>query len=306
MCEKTDISYPSSDGIHTVYAQEWSPVDLPAKAVVQIIHGMAGYVDRYDAFARYLAENGYIVVGEDHLGHGKTANGDFGYLADEEGADKLTRDIHALQTTTQAQYPALPYFVLGHSLGSFLARHSMVMWPGEASGVILSGTGHLPRPLVSIMKPWLRHEYRKHGAHGFSKASVSLFNRGFRPARTNADWISRDETLVDAYVADPLCNFPLTHGLMNDLASAIDTIIKPTYLSRMHPGTPVYLFSGDRDPVGLNGRGVRKTYRMFRRYGFGDVTMKLYPDGRHEMLNDINRDEVYADVLHWLDDHTVT
>lgn len=303
MCRITDISYPSSDGVHTVYAREWAPESGDAKAVVQIVHGMAEYIDRYDDFARFLARHGYIVVGEDHLGHGKTAKGDFGFFAEEDGGKKMTEDVHTLQVTTQARYPGLPFYLLGHSLGSFFARYQMITWPGSVDGVILSGTGHVPAAAVKALRPVIRRMTKKHGKRAASPMSFAMFNKKFAPNRTAADWITRDEAIVDAYVVDPLTQIPTTYGMASDLVPLAEVLVSSEGLKRMDKTTPVYLFSGDRDPVGGEGKGVMKTYNTFRTLDFEDVSFKLYPEGRHEMLNEINRDEVYTDVLAWLDKH---
>lgn len=303
MCETRDISYPSSDGIHTIFAKEWLPKEGEQRAVLQIVHGMAEYVDRYNDFAMFLAKHGIIVVGEDHLGHGNTADGDFGFFAEQDGGKKMTEDIHTLQTATQARYPDLPFFLLGHSLGSFYARYQMITWPGSVDGVILSGTGNIPAIAVKVGRPVIKRMSKRHGKRAKSPMSFAMFNNKFAPTRTDADWISRDEGIVDAYVADPYSNVPTSYGMAEDLLQLAGTLVDKDALAKMDPATPVYLFSGDKDPVGGSGKGVKKTYEMFKAHGFSDISLKLYPDGRHEMLNELNRAEVYQDVLDWLNAH---
>ena len=302
------VSFPSSDGVHTVHAVEWTPAG-PPRAVVQLVHGISEHMGRYDHFARYLTGHGFAVCGHDHLGHGHTAAGpeEYGFLGKENGWDHLARDVRALSEAERTRFPEVPWFLMGHSMGSFVARTCLIRWPELADGCILSGTGQEQAPLVAFGKAVSSLLCALRGPNTRSSLVTSLslgaYNRQFRPNRTDNDWISRDEGVVDAYCADPLCQFVPTVGMFRDMMGGLQFIGRPANLTRMDPEIPVLFFSGDHDPVGNNGRGVKRVAALFRAAGVRDVTLRLYPGGRHEMLNECNREEVYADVLAWLEAH---
>ena len=303
------FTFPSSDGRHTCHGSCWQPArDLP-RGVVQIVHGVAEHMGRYDWFARFLAGHGYAVCGADHLGHGRTGaeDGKFGYFGPRRGWELVTRDVRRLRLMAGDRFPGVPYFLLGHSMGSFLTRTYLCRYPGTVDGAILSGTGQENALLVGAGKALANLIAHIRGPEAVSplvnELSLGSYNKQFRPNRTGADWISRDEKVVDAYLRDPWCTFTPTVGMFRDMLGGLQYIASPAALAQMDPDTPVYLFSGDRDPVGGNGAGVRKVYGYFEKQGTRDLTMKLYPGGRHEMLNELNREEVYADVLAWLDRH---
>lgn len=302
------FQFPSSDGVHQIAATWWTPEGAP-KAVLQLVHGISEYIGRYDGFARYLAAQGWAVVGHDHLGHGHTARDkeEYGWFADRDGWRYVLRDTRQLRLLAGAKYPGVPYFILGHSMGSFVTRGYLIAYPGTVDGAILSGTGQESNAAVGAAKLISGLLSKVMGPRSRSKLinalSLGAYNRQFRPNRTNADWICRDQAVVDAYVADPMCRFVPSVSMYRDMMTGLQALVKPENLRRMDPDTPVYFFAGDEDPVGANGAGVRKVAGLFRRYGVKDLTVKLYPGGRHEMLNEVNREEVFADTLAWLEDH---
>ncbi len=305
MGEPRKFTYPSSDGVHAVHAMEWRPEGEP-RAVVQIVHGVAEYVGRYDHAARFLNEHGFLVCGEDHLGHGLTAGeGPYGYFAPKGGWELVVRDIRRLRELEGEENPGVPYFILGHSMGSFLTRTYLIRYPGTVGGAVLSGTGQESAAAVAGGKALACLLCALRGPTHVSplifRLSLGAYNKAFRPNRTSADWISRDEAVVDANRADPLCTFQPTVSMFRDMMGGLQFIAAPDNLSKMDKNTPVYFFSGDRDPVGSMGEGVKKVVGMFRAAGCRDVTVKLYPGGRHEMLNEINRREVLDDLLAWLE-----
>lgn len=302
-----EFSYPSSDGVHTIHGAEWTPAG-PPRGVVQIVHGISEYILRYAPFAEYLADHGFIVTGADHLGHGGTAAPEErGYFGPKDGWRHVLADVRALRLRQGARYPGLPYVLMGHSMGSFLARHYLICWPGTVDAAILSGTGQEPAPAVAFGHTAATALCRLRGPNSRSRFITALalgrYNQTFRPVRTTADWISRDKAVVDAYLADPLCSFTPTVGMFRDMMSGLKVIGDPAQAAKMDPNTPVYFFSGDRDPVGSCGRGVERVAALFRDAGCRDVTVRLYPGGRHEMLNELNRRAVYADTLAWLEKH---
>ena len=309
MTNTNTFRFPSCDGTHQIFARQWLPTEGQPKAVVQIVHGVSEYIDRYAPVARYLADHGFLVVGCDHLGHGRTALGpeEYGFFTEQKGWHTVSGDVRRLRTLMGQKYPDLPYFLLGHSMGSFLARTYLIDWPGTLTGAILSGTGQEAPAMVTAGWHMANLVSKLSGQRAHSKLveklSFGAYNKQFAPTRTRADWISRDEAVVDAYIADPLCEFLPTAGMFRDMMEGLQYIANKNNLKKMDPATPVYIFSGDHDPVGGNGEGVQKVAGFFRDAGTEDLTVKLYPDGRHEMMNELNRDEVFADLLAWLDDH---
>jgi len=299
MPSRKEFTFPSSDGVHQVHAVEWTPDGAP-RAVVQLVHGICEYALRYDLFAQFLTAHGFLVVGHDHLGHGLTAKGpsEYGFFTDW---GHIVSDVHTLHTVTAARHPTLPYFLLGHSMGSFVARTYLIDHPGELTGCILSGTGQesavtvaLGKLLTGLGDP---HKVNKL----FYNLSIGAYNKKFAPNRTPADWICRDEAVVDAYLADPQCNFKTTAGMNHAMMIGLQYVANKANLEKMDKDLPVYFFAGDADPVGAMGKGVKKVAGWFREAGMKDVTVKLYPGGRHEMLNERNKDEVFADTLAWLE-----
>lgn len=299
---RKEFTYPSSDGVHQVHAVLWLPESGEPRGVVQLVHGICEYALRYDPFARYLTDHGFAVTGNDHLGHGLTAKGpeEYGYFSDWW---HLVRDVQDLRETVGKLIPDVPYFILGHSMGSFVTRTYLIDYPGTLTGAILSGTGQEPALAVAAGKLLTGmgdpHKVNKL----FYQLSIGAYNKQFAPARTGADWICRDEKVVDAYLADPLCNFQTTAGMNHAMMTGLQYVAKRENLARMDKETPIYFFAGDADPVGASGKGVEKVAGWFRRAGVKDVTVKLYPGGRHEMLNELNKEEVYADTLAWLEKH---
>lgn len=307
MCQFQQFRFPSSDGSSSCYAGAWLPPEEP-RGVVQIVHGVGEHIGRYETAARFLTRQGFLVCGEDHLGHGNTVqDGRYGAFAPQNGWKLVVADIARLRRIQGEKHPGVPYFLLGHSMGSFLTRTYLIDHPGTVDGAILSGTGQEPAPLVAFGKLLAGLECRRLGYDGVSplvdRLSLGAYNRRFRPNRTSADWLSRDEEQVDAYLADPLCSHKSSVSMFRDMMGGLQYIASRENLARMDPDTPVYFFSGDQDPVGGMGKGVRKVYAMFQAAGCRDVTLKLYPGGRHEMFNELDRQQVFDDLLAWLEAH---
>ena len=300
-----DFYFSSSTGMNRVHARKCLPDGAP-RAVIQIAHGIAEYIERYDDFMSFLAENGFVVAGNDHLGHGKTAESlsDLGFFAPEHGWDSVVKDMDRLREIMRAQYPDLPYIFFGHSMGSFLTRTYIIDHPEGLKGVIISGTGQNPAAVVAAGKLVAKLEMIDNGPMYHSpkldKLAFGSYNKKYDHVRTNLDWLTRDEAIVDQYIADPLCGAMATAGMFHDMMGGLQYIWKTENLNKMNKATPVYFMAGDGDPVGNYGEGVKKVYNRFLKVGCKDVKLKLYKDGRHEMLNELNKDEVYADILDWL------
>ena len=307
MTRTQNFSYPSADGKSTIQAREWLPEGSP-RGVVQIIHGISEHMGRYDHVARFLNENGFLVCGEDHLGHGRTvSDGRYGYFAARGGWDFVVRDIRRLREIEGEKYTGIPYFLMGHSMGSFLARTYLIRWPGTVDGAVLSGTGQEAAPLVAFGRGASNLLCALCGPEHVSgliyRLSLGSYSRPFRRDGGTGSWLSQDPEMVESNRRDPLCSFRPTVSMFRDMMEGLEFIGSGSNLAKMDPETPIYFFSGDRDPVGSMGKGVRKVEEMFRCAGCRDVTVKLYPGGRHEMLNEVNRSEVLEDLLAWLEKH---
>lgn len=277
------------------------------QGVVQIVHGMAEHLGRYEETAQALTEQGFILVCHNHLGHGETAPVK-GYFAPQKGWDSLLEDVDRVRKKSQERYPGLPYYMLGHSMGSFVLR-CYLQSPNSRGiqGAIISGTGYFSKPLAVFAKAFARLlcslGYSKKEAKIIDTLAFAGGNKQFAPVKTPYDWTSRDEEKVAEYAQDPLCGFVFTGRGYYDLFTGIDRLTNKKALYNIEKDLPLYFFSGDLDPVGKNGRGVKKVYNDFLSHGIKKVTLKLYPKGRHEMLNEINRKEVVADLVQWLNDH---
>ena len=302
----SDSSFLSADGKSSIRVRRCAP-DAPPRAVIQLTHGIAEHVERYDAFAAFLAGHGFLVVANDHLGHGKSVASaeDLGFFSPVRGWDMVLSDMRTLYAQTQAEHPALPYFLLGHSMGSFLVRSYLCKYPGGLAGAVISGTGQQPGFILTAGKAAGKLEIRRHGPQYRSKflndMAFGSYNKRIKPQRTEYDWLCRDDSVVDAYIADPLCGFVPSAGLLTDMLGGIQYMENPANVRNMDKATPVLFFAGDADPVGDYGKGVKKAYESFLAAGMRDVTLKLYPDCRHECLNELNKDEVFADVLSGLE-----
>ena len=297
--------FPSSDGKTTIHAEEWLPENAP-KAVLQIVHGIAEYVGRYDAFASFLAENGIAVVGEDHIGHGRSVaeGAPHIYFSKNDGWNKVVSDIHNLRQMSGEKYPDVPYFLMGHSMGSFLARTYLIKFPGDVDGAVIMGTGQLGKALVSAGKTAAKIIGK---IFGFDKPHDIITNlafggytKGIENPRTPFDWLSVNEENVDRYIADPMCGEDATVGLFLDMLGGIEFITKQENVDKMDITKPVLFIAGEEDPVGDNGKGVKAAFLAFDKAGVKDLHCKLYPGLRHEILNENCGKKVGEYIYSWI------
>ena len=302
-----DFYFQSSTGRTSIHALKCVPDSKP-RAVVQIAHGIAEHIDRYRPFMEFLADNGFVVAGNDHLGHGKSIRvpEEQGFFAEKDGWWRVVDDMDKLHDIMSNEYPELPYVLFGHSMGSFLTRTYLIKHPDKYDGVILSGTGHQSPALVLGGNAAASVMAKLNGAMGDGSKLDSLafgtyLNKIENP-RTKFDWLSRDTEQVDKYIADPLCGFVGKIGLYRDMMQGIKFITDKKNIAQMNKEKPVYFMSGDGDPVGDYGKGVERAYKAFCDAGLHDVFMRLYPGGRHEMLNETNKEQVYQDILSWLNE----
>lgn len=292
-----------SNGGGKLHCSVWRTEQTP-RAVVQLVHGIAEHIGRYDHFARYLADNGFVVAAEDHMGHGGSVgvDGVKGYFTG--GWLTAVADVKLLRDRMKEEFPALPYYILGHSMGSFLLRTYLYTYPDKIDAAILSGTGWEQPAVVKAGLAACKLERLRLGEKKTSPLLTKLmfgsYNKSFAPVRTKDDWICSDPAVVDAYAADPLCGFEATVGLAHDLLTGIEMNETRENLLKMDKLLPVLFVSGGKDPVGGMSKGVLRCIDAFKRAGMRKITIKLYPEGRHEMLNEVNRDEVYQDILTWL------
>ncbi len=282
----SELSYKSADGTKIV-AYRWEPEDAAPRAAIQLTHGMGEHARRYDHVAQALNEAGFVVYAQDHRGHGASGDPDaYGNLG-EGGWTALVDDIGLLSAKIRADHPDLPLILLGHSMGSFAVQQYLLDHSADVDGVVLTGTA-----AIDLLEPALDLD---------QPLDLAMFNAPFEPARTDYDWLSRDEAIVDAYIADPGCGFGIDTGSAKLMFAGARRLADPAQVAAMRPDLPVYIAVGEADPV--NG-GLALLTTLTDRYhaaGLTDMTIRTYPGARHEILNEINRDEVIAELTGWLD-----
>ena len=301
-----------SQDLRDISAVKWIPESgEPIIGAVQIFHGMAEHIERYEDFALYLNSKGFVVVGHDHRGHGKSLEkeGDTGFFSEKDGWEKVVHDARTVTTHIRDQHGDIPIFIVSHSMGSFIARDYISRWGDDLAGVILSGTGNQNLALLNILGILTRLEIffrgKRHRSVFLDNLTFKSYNKPYEPeGPTSFEWLSRDREQVDRYVADPLCGFICTSSFYQDLARGLKRICSSSIYSRIPKDLPLFLYSGDDDPVGgIKGSLVKEVYENYRKAGIRDVSLVLNPGGRHENLNESNRLEVYDTFHKWLIDH---
>lgn len=301
---RTDFFFKSGSGAR-LHGCRWTP-DSQVRAVLQIVHGIAEYVERYDGFANFLNRQGILVVAEDHMGHGKSISQECpqGYFAG--GWQTAVDDTYRLTRDTMAEFRDVPFILFGHSMGSFMARTILAKYPDSGiTAAVICGTGWQPAPVLAAGKAACALVCRAKGERAPSPLLQAMafgtYNRKVEHPRTPYDWLSRDNSVVNAYKADPLCGFTPTAGLMRDMMEGIAYIQREENLAKMGKALPVLFIAGGDDPVGSYGAGVRTAAEAFRKAGMERVDVRIYPLCRHELLNEINREEIMDDVSRWID-----
>lgn len=306
MTNMTEFTFLSTDGKTQLHGMRWEPDGGSVRAVLQICHGVAEHIARYDAFARYLNGLGIAVVGHDHLGHGLSLpeGGTPVYFGESNTWNTVVDDIYVLHQRIRLWYPDVPLCIMGHSMGSFLTRTYLIRYPGTVKAAVIMGTGWQPKAVIAGGMAVAKAVGAVVGENGTSDLVTNLafgaYNKLFAPNRTSCDWLSADEGNVDAYMADPLCGADATVGLFRQMLSGIRFNQKLSNLRQMDPRIPVLFVAGEKDPVGDCGNGVRRTYQEFRRAGVQDCTLKLYPGLRHEILNEKAQQQIFEDIGQWL------
>ncbi len=303
-----NIYYPSHDGVTTIHACLWLP-EGEIKGVVQIIHGMAEYAERYAPFAEYLTEQGFAVCADDHLGHGQSVRSqeDLGYFNKRRDINIIIQDIRALQLAVKKQVGSVPYFILGHSMGSFFCRKYISQYGGDFNGTIIMGSGFMSMATLNAALFFVGLDALfcgwRHRSKFIKKLAFGSYNKRFPPARTQNDWLSESSENVDRYEADPLCGFDFTNNGYSVLFNIIKVACSTETIKAVPKNLPVFFVAGANDPVGNYGKGVQKAYDKFKKAGIEEVDITLYENGRHEILNDTCSDKVKEDILAFINAH---
>lgn len=298
---KQEFYVPSKDGETQIHVVEWIP-EGERKAILQICHGMVEHIGRYNEFASFLAENGIYVVGHDHLGHGKsvTEKDKLGFFHDKDGNACVIGDIHKIREITQEKYPDIPYFMLGHSMGSFLLRQylglysrglagAVVMGTGEQPGIVL-GAGKLVCKTIALFKGW------KHRSNFVNSLAAGGYEKKMGRA-----WLSKNVANVEKYKEDPLSGFVFTLNAYYHMFDGMSKMNKSEKQGKTEKDLPIFFVAGDEDLVGNCGKGVKTVFHRYQKKGYQDVEMKLYAGDRHEILNEDDKDVVYQDILNWIE-----
>lgn len=292
-----------------VFVRQWARVENP-QGVLQIAHGMAEHSGRYARFASYLNGLGFVVVASDHRGHGQTAEkaGLMGYFAKEDGFDRVVDDLYTITRWIQGQFPKRPVILMGHSMGSFLARRYLQKYGRTLAGAILMGSSGDPGVAGKLGRQialWQMREDPTLPSTILDRLAFGSFNKGIKSPQTKFDWLSRDPKEVQKYLDDPHCGMVCSSGLFHDLFTGLAKIHDPGQLTSIPKDLPLYVVSGGADPVGKNGSGVRRFVNQLKKQGITNIETKLYPEARHELLNETNREEVMQDLGRWLADRIV-
>lgn len=305
MVRKEEFTFDSRDGKTKLHAVRWVP-EGKVVCILQIVHGMAEYIERYEDLAQYFAQKGILVTGNDHLGHGKSVgeNGTYGYFCEQDPATVVVRDVHRLKKMTQEDYPGIPYVILGHSMGSFVLRNYLFRYGTGIEGAIICGTGSQPKALVKVSKALVAVQGallgEKHVAKFIDKLAFGAYNNKIPEAKTSFDWLCNGEKVVENYIADELCGFVFTVNGFKTLFGLIDRLNNSENISKMPKNLPVHFIAGDKDPVGNYGEGVRQAYEEFVKVGMEHVSIKLYPDARNELLNEEISIQVCEEIYPWI------
>lgn len=280
------------------------PVDKP-RAMLQICHGMCEYIDRYAPFIRFLNEQNILVFGHDHVGHGNSVTDDsmLGFFGEKDGNAVLALDAHALGVHMKNRYPTLPLYLMGHSMGSFVARDYIAKYGSELSGAVIMGTAGSNKAIdiaIALSAMVAKTRGKMHRSKLIKQLAFGTYTSHFENPESGFDWLTKDRAIIDAYEKDPHCNFIFTAKGFEDLFRLIKRISGKQWADKVPKNLPIYLVAGEDDPVGNYGKGVMEVYQNLKSAGVRDVEIKLYPNCRHEILNEPEKTEVYADILAWL------
>ena len=310
------LDFASRDGKTHINAKLWTNAKFGSseeegsekpKGIIQIIHGMAEYIDRYDDLAKHFVNHGFVVCAEDHIGHGKSAPdpSEYGNMPVKGGKDILLGDVRTLHKMVVALYPGVPSIIYGHSMGSFIARAYIARFGDDISACVLSGTGNVPAALSkaggTLARVLATARGEKHRSPLIDNMGAGAYGKQIENARTPLDWLSTDDSVVDAYIADDLCGFMFTVGGYATLLDLTAEVVTPACAGSVPKKLPIFLVAGDGDPVGDMGKGVHAAAELLRAAGVECVDEKIYRGMRHEIHNEIGHEQVYDDVTSWIE-----
>lgn len=300
MIIRKEWTRPASSGQGAIFSRLWKGEN--PQAILAVAHGMAEHSGRYEAFGAYLAEQGFLVCMNDHAGHGKSAQVK-GFFAPSQGWECVVKDIKALIDEISAEYPSLPVFLMGHSMGSFLSRSYLIRYGERLSGCVLCGTMG-KNPGIKVGKALAALQKRVRGPYSKGRLIDVLafgnYNRKIQNPVNRFAWLSTLEDVCVKYAQDEFCGFPFTASGFYDLFSGLEEVTNPQWAHDVPKNLPIFLLAGDADPVGAYGKGPRQVTKALQAAGCRDVSLKLYPGKRHELLNEANRSQVFEDIFHWL------
>lgn len=304
----SNFTFLSNDGKTAVHAVKWTPDSGEYRAILQISHGMVEFIERYIPFAEFLTEKGYMVVGHDHIGHGASVSTqeDWGYFYEENPSDIVVEDMHKLRSLIQEENADMPYFMLGHSMGSFMLRKYLAIHNDNLRGAIIMGTGFIPESMTNLALKLTAVVAKLRGSKHRSKLIQSLAfgadYKGFDMTgeKTEDSWLTKDVEIVKTYYNEPRCTYMFTVNGYKGLFEAVNFSCNPENAAKLPKKLPLFIVSGAQDPVGGLGKGVKDVYDMYKDTGMHDLTYKLYENDRHEILNETDKQMVFEDLLAWM------
>lgn len=305
-CTESRWTFSSKDGTE-IHVYKWASLKENPKGIVQIAHGMAETASRYKRLAKVLTEKGFIVYANDHRGHGQTAKDleNLGYLGDQNGFALLVEDMGTLTKYIRAEHPGVPVYMFAHSMGSFAAQRYILDRQGEIDGLVLSGSngaqGMVLRLGQSVAKLEMKLKGSKAKATWMNRLTFGAYNRRFSPKKTGFEWLTRDTEEIQNYMDDPYCGSVFTTSFYDEFLQTLRYIEDKKNQTKIPTELPIFILSGDEDPVGNFGKGTTKLYETYHAYGVKEVELKLYKGARHELLNELNKEEVTTDLIHWLE-----
>lgn len=303
-----EIRLPSNDGVHKLHVVIWEP-ETEVKAVLQISHGMTEMITRYDHFAKFLNTKGILVIGNDHLGHGETAgcDEDLGYFCPQNMSATVVKDLHSVTEYAKKEYPNVPYFLLGHSMGSFMARRYLMTYGEELTGAVIVGTGSQPKPVLltgkivsSLIQLFKGARYR---SPFLGMVSFGKYNERFKSDAHHCAWLTKDAKVWEFCANNKYCNFGFTVNGYKTLFDVLSFIQKKENVAKIPKKLPIFMVAGTDDPVGSYGKDVPNIFETYQQIGIEDIRMKLYEGDRHEIINELDKDVVYSDIYSWLEQH---
>ena len=300
-------TFTSNDGDTEVAYYIFTPKNIAPKAIIQLSHGMCEYVLRYQGLAEELCRYGYIFCGNDHLGHGYTADSedDLGFTAAGGGGAYMVKDVHKLTRIMKNKYPDLPVVLIGHSMGSFIARLYIEHYAKELAAAVIVGTGGPEAPAAmgkKLAKIVMVREGETARSDLLTKLAFGKYNKKFKKETVPHAWLTRDKSVREIYDVDEFCNYKFTARGFYDLFDMLEAVSKKDWAKKIDKGLPILIMSGDMDPVGNYGKGVKKVYKRLASAGVRDVTLRLYTDGRHELFNEINKEVVIRNTVEWIEE----